>query len=169
MTESPARAAALAGLAVALGLFILGILSPMMVVHPGFGDHTALVTYLFSDLTAPRPISLWGGLFALWRQDATGLALLLGAFSLGLPGLKFVVCSLAALGRRRRGLIAVVHTLGFLSMAEVVFVAVFALTLKSLPGGTHLETGAGLWIYAFSVLLLSAVTALLHREGAVGV
>lgn len=161
------RTAALGALAVALGLFVLGILSPMMIVHPGFGSHTALVDYLFEDLTAPRPISLWGGLGALWTQGAIGLALLLGLFSIGLPGLKFIVCLQATLGRHQRGLIAVVHTVGFLSMAEVVFVAVFALTLKALPGGTQLETAGGLWIYALSVVLLSAVTALLHREVAV--
>ena len=159
------RTVALAGLAVALGLFALGILSPMMIVHPGFGGHTALVDYLFDDLTAPRAISLWGGLGALWTQGAIGLALLLGLFSLGLPGLKFVVCLHASLGRHQRWLMAVVHTVGFLSMAEVVFVAVFALTLKALPGGTRLETAGGLWIYALSVLLLSAVTAMLHRQG----
>jgi hypothetical protein len=151
-------------LAVALGLYVLGIVKPMMIIHPGFGEHTSLIGYLNPEMTTPRVITLWQGLEDLWRQGAAGLACLLGVFSLGLPGLKFSVCFLSLVGRHSKPLVRFVHVFGFMSMAEVVFVSVFALTLKSLPGGTYVEQGSGLWLFFVSVLLLSAVTAGLHHE-----
>ena len=164
MSASRGDGAFTLALALALGLFILGILQPMMIIHPGFGDHSNLVAYLYPELSAPRVVTLWGGLQDLWQQGSVGLACLLGLFSLVLPGVKFTACLLAISGRHVRLLVRFVHAFGYMSMAEVVFVSVLALTLKSLPGGTHVERGVGLWIFFASVLLLSAITAWLHRR-----
>ena len=149
-------------LILALGLFIAGVLLPMMVIHPGFGDHTDLVGLLFPEMTSPRSVSLLGGVIDLIDEGAWVLAALLGTFSLGLPGLKFMVCAQALDGRQRESHLAFIHTFGFMSMAEVVFVSVIAVTLKHLPGGTMVERGIGLWCYLVSVLLLSALTARLY-------
>ena len=159
----------LATLLTSLGLFIAGVLLPMMIIHPGFGDHTDLVAYLYPEMTAPRSVALLEGVMDLIDEGAWLLAGLLGVFSLGLPGLKFFVCGQALDGRRRPAHLAFIHTVGFMSMAEVVFVSVLAVTLKHLPGGTHVGRGPGLWCYLASVLLLSALTTRLygaHRAAA---
>jgi uncharacterized paraquat-inducible protein A len=152
----------IATLLTSLGLFIAGVLLPMMIIHPGFGDHTDLVTYLYPEMTAPRSVALLEGVLDLISEGAWLLAGLLGLFSLGLPGLKFFICGQALDGRRRPSHLAFIHVVGFMSMAEVVFVAVLAVTLKHLPGGTHVGRGPGLWCYLGSVLLLSALTARLY-------
>ncbi len=152
-----------------LGLFCAGILAPMMIIHPGFGDHTDLVGYLFPELVAPRSVNLLGGVLDLVEQGAWLLAGLLGLFSLGLPCAKFFVCAQALDGRQKPAHLKFIHTFGFLSMAEVVFVSVLAVTLKHLPGGTHVERGWGLWCYLISVVLLSVVTVRLYGEHARGV
>ena len=164
MADPPLRSTALltAGLAIGLGLYALSLSAPLMVVHPGFGAHTELINHLFPDLGASRAITLWGGLVDLWVSGAIDLALLLGVFSVLFPCLKFAVCTLTLMGAPRRLFLRFFHTFGILSMGEVVFVAVFALTLKSLPGGTSVEAGWGLGIFCVSVVILSVVTAALH-------
>ena len=156
------KALEISALLTSLGLFIAGVLLPMMIIHPGFGDHTDLVGYLYPEMTAPRSVALLEGVLDLVDDGAWLLAGLLGLFSLGLPGLKFIVCGQALDGYRRPSHLAFIHTVGFMSMAEVVFVSVLAVTLKHLPGGTHVERGVGLWCYLASVLLLSALTAHLY-------
>lgn len=150
----------------ALALFGAGVLWPMMIIHPAFGDHTDLVGILFPEMVEPRAVTLLGGIFDLINEGAWVLAGLLGLFSLGLPALKFFVCAQAIDGRERPAHLAFVHTVGFMSMAEVVFVSVLAVTLKHLPGGTHVERGIGLWCYLASVLLLSLVTLRLYGHHA---
>lgn len=151
-------------LLLSLALFVAGLLLPMMIIHPGYGDHTDLVSVFMPELTEARPVSLLQGLSNLVDEGAWLLTLILGAFSLGLPGLKFFICAQAIDQRRRPSHLAFIHAVGFMSMAEVVFVSVLALTLKELPGGTEVERGDGLWCYLISVLLLSTLTALLYRD-----
>jgi len=156
-------------LIVSLGLFVAGVLLPMMIIHPGYGDHSDLVAFFLPDLSAARPVSLLEGIIDLASEGAWALALILGLFSLVLPAMKFFICAQELDGKTRKAYLAFIHSVGFMSMAEVVFVSVLALTLKELPGGTEVTHGRGLWCYLLSVLLLSGLTAHLYmseRKGA---
>ncbi len=151
-----------ATLVISLGLFVAGVLLPMMIIHPGFGDHTDMVAFFMPELTTARPVALLEGIVDLIEDGAWLLAAVLAIFSLVLPAMKFFICAQEIDGRRRRAYLAFIHTVGFMSMAEVVFVSVLAVTLKHLPGGTAVERGPGLWCYLISVLLLSGLTARLY-------
>ena len=58
-------------------------------------------------------------------------------------------------GERPGAFLWFVHSFGLLSVTEALVIALFALTLKELPGGTDVQIG-----YAFWVFMLSAVWSL---------
>jgi paraquat-inducible protein A len=111
-------------------------------------------------------ISVISGLAVLWRE-APVLAVLVALFALVAPVAKGVLLAVVQFGGPRR-LLAPVHLLGRLAMADVFLIALYIVAAKGVGVG-RLETAWGLWLFTGCVLgslLVAQLTELvLKRRG----
>ena len=133
-----------------LVLLIVGMLAPALVIQPAFDQYTELVGALWPDATAPRVLTVAGGIDALFRHGSVALGCLLVVFSWFFPLVKLLtavhVCWTLAPGEEPGLWARSLHFIGGLSLTEVVVLGLFALTLKQFPGGTEVDLGWGFWV-----------------------
>lgn len=105
-------------------------------------------------------ISVISGLQALWDTDVF-LALLVTVLAIFSPMLKVIGVALIQFGLMRRRVLPALNLLGKLAMADVFLIALYIVVLKGV-GLTRIETGWGLYLFTFCVLVslfVSHVTA----------
>lgn len=137
----------------ALGLFLLGVLSPIMTIEQ---------FYLFED-----QFSVLTALNLLFDDGQAGLALLIGCFSLLLPLLKLLVLARAIREYAESGqvtgtLLHWIHRYGRWSMLDVFVIAVLIVGFK-LSAFASIQLHLGLWAFAGGLLLMLVLTSVLQR------
>lgn len=144
--------------------FALGLTWPMFTVRPSAGEWTALVQVFPGNMMRPQTVSLFDGLWVLWREGEVFLAVLLALLSLILPVLKLCVIWLNALSIDwfDARILRFFRTISKYAMAEVFVLALLVVVLKSLPGDSHVTLHAGAWAYTGSVILSIAAGVIAH-------
>lgn len=107
-------------------------------------------------------ISVVTGLQALWEADPV-LALLVSFLALFAPYLKTIGLALVHFGLLRGRLLAVLHVLGRLAMADVFLIALYITVFKGIGLG-RLETAWGLYLFTFCILASLAITYMTERK-----
>lgn len=128
--------------------FALGISQPLLSIDR---------LWLFTD----RP-SLVDIVIGLWGGSEHALAILVGTFSLALPGLKLLLLSLAAADAGGAEPPGWITALAGWSMLDVLIVAVVIVMAKTRTLADA-STLPGLWAFIVSVLLTVAAAALLKK------
>ncbi|MBA6290762.1 paraquat-inducible protein A [Colwellia sp. MB3u-70] len=124
---------------IAIALFIPGILLPMFSLNMAMTANVsgAKVTNTIID----KNLSLLQTIQELWQDDRLLVALLIFAFSISIPVLKFILLSIAYANKNSRLEITVykfISKIGKWSMADVFVVAIFLAVLST----NHAETAA---------------------------
>lgn len=102
----------------------------------------------FFDLDS---ISVMTGLQALWEKDVA-LALLVTILALVAPYVKTLGLALVQFGLASRRIMPALTMLGRLAMADVFLVAIYIVVARGVGLG-RLETGWGLYLFTFCILL----------------
>lgn len=135
----------------------LGLVGPCMTLVPKFGKYDALVRLLETSYSQPRTYSVLGGIMQLFRDQNTGIAIVLLAFSVIFPVFKLLVMAythVAIFERAGKSFwMRLAHNGGKWSMLDVFVIAILVVAVKGLPGGSTIVLGWGLWCFASSVLL----------------
>jgi hypothetical protein len=135
--------------------FGVALAAPIFSIEPGAGELTPWLRALKPEAMAQISQSLWGGIEILWKEGDLALAFLLGLFCLVLPFFKFVVMwsgvLRAGMESSRWGK-AVAATAKY-SMVEILILAILALVVKGLPGGSSMNFEPAAWFFAASILL----------------
>ena len=128
--------------------FALGVTEPLISIER---------LWLFTD--RPSLVDIVAG---LWSGGEIALAVVVGAFSLVLPGVKLLLLSLAVANVEDTGPPAWIRALAGWSMLDVLVAAVVVFMAKT---GTLADaaTLAGLWFFVVSVLLTATGAAFLER------
>ncbi len=146
---------------------VVALLAPVMIIHPGFGVYTEWVTLINADLSAPQPISIATSILEVIRVDVF-LGLLLAVASWFFPLAKTLIAwvGLEAVnqGKRPNGLLRWTKEVGLFSMTELLILAIFALTLKELPGGTNVEFGWAVVPFLISFFLTLGATRWVSKK-----
>jgi paraquat-inducible protein A len=145
-----------------LALPVLFIAAPVLFA---FGIMLPLVRfeklYFFEDNPA-----LTGIISSLWTSGDHALAVLVALFSIVFPFVKMVAIAAEALspaGANKRWFARLVPFLSKWSMMDVMLVAVVIAAAKT-SGLANAFTEAGLWCYAGSALIMSAVQWMVGRK-----
>ena len=101
-------------------------------------------------------ISIITGIGDLWGKDVF-LALIVSFFALIAPMLKVMGTALIQFGMVTKMALPLLSILGKLAMADVFLVAIYIVVTKGVGVG-RLETGWGLYLFTFCVLLSYAIT-----------
>ncbi len=113
----------------------------------------------FFDLETLSVISSLG---SLWESDIF-LAILVAFFALIAPMLKTALLAAMHFGLLGSNMLPALGILGKLAMADVFLIAVYIVLAKGVGVGT-VETGWGLYLFTFCVLLSMLLTALTKRQ-----
>ena len=108
-------------------------------------------------------ISVISGLQSLWRSDVF-LALAVTFFALFVPYLKTVGLALVHFRIARRRLLAALHLLGKLAMADIFLIALYIVLAKGVGVGS-VETAWGLYLFTGCILASLAIGFLTERRG----
>jgi uncharacterized paraquat-inducible protein A len=124
---------------IAIALFIPGILLPMFSLNMAMTANVsgAKITNTIID----KNLSLLQTIQELWQDDRLLVALLIFAFSISIPVLKFILLSIAYANKNSRLEITVykfISQIGKWSMADVFVVAIFLAVLST----NHADTEA---------------------------
>jgi len=113
----------------------------------------------FFDLESLSVVSSLG---SLWESDIF-LASLVAFFALIAPMLKITLLAFIHLGLLGSNVLPALGILGKLAMADVFLIALYIILAKGVGVGT-VETGWGLYLFTFCVLLSLTVTELTKRQ-----
>jgi len=135
-------------LLLATGLFIAGLILPMLTITKLLMFH-----HSFSVLT---------GVYELWQNGHFLLFMLVAGFSIVAPFLKIAVLFRLILHRGPHSpsfdrLLHLMHEYGRWAMLDVMVVAVLIMTVK-LGAIASIEVHSGLFVFGLSVLLIMFVT-----------
>ncbi len=108
-------------------------------------------------------ISVISGLQSLWKTDVF-LALTVTAFALFAPYLKTVGLALVHFRLARRRLLAPLHILGKLAMADIFLIALYIVLAKGVGVGS-VETAWGLYLFTACILASLAIGFLSEKRG----
>ena len=101
-------------------------------------------------------ISILTGIGDLWGKDVF-LAVIVTFFALAAPFLKVMGTALIQFGMVNKKALPLLSVLGKLAMADIFLVAIYIVVAKGVGVG-RLETGWGLYLFTFCVLLSYAIT-----------
>ena len=118
-----------------------------------------LVKLWFFDLTELSVVSSLG---SLWETDIF-LALLVAFFALIAPMLKTGLLAAIQFGLLGTNMLPALAILGKLAMADVFLIALYIVLAKGVGVGT-VETGWGLYLFTFCVLLSMLLTEITKRQ-----
>jgi paraquat-inducible protein A len=139
----------------ALALFIVGILSPCVIINE-FGN--------------VRQLSLIDGIRVLWATGHTFLAIVIFVFTILFPPVKLALTAAVAspalpLGHRnRRRLRKLVELLGRWSLLDVLVIAILIVVIK-VRGFVSVEATWGTYAFTFSIALSMLATHFLKAGG----
>ncbi|MCF6273767.1 MAG: paraquat-inducible protein A [Rhodobacteraceae bacterium] len=118
-----------------------------------------LVKLWFFDL---EELSVISSLGTLWDTDIF-LAALVGFFAMVAPMLKITLLAAIHFGLLGSNILPVLGILGKLAMADVFLIALYIVLAKGVGVGT-VETGWGLYLFTFCVLLSMLITEITKRQ-----
>lgn len=101
-------------------------------------------------------ISVMSGIASLWGTDPF-LALLVALFALIAPMAKIILMTLILMGRLSEGWRRPLGMLGKLAMADIFLIALY-ITLAKGMGIGRVETGWGLYLFTFCVIVSFALS-----------
>jgi len=107
-------------------------------------------------------VSVVSGLQALWETDII-LALLVTAFALFAPYLKTIGLALVHFRLASPRILAALHVLGKLAMADVFLIALYIVVVKGV-GLARVETAWGLYFFTGCILASIAIGFLTERR-----
>ncbi|GFE63997.1 paraquat-inducible protein A [Litoreibacter roseus] len=107
-------------------------------------------------------ISVLTGLQALWAKDIF-LAVVVTLFALVAPYLKTVGLALVQFGLASPKLLPTISVMGKLAMADIFLIALYIVLAKGVGIG-RLETGWGLYLFTFCVLLSLFLSQMEKRQ-----
>ena len=107
-------------------------------------------------------VSVVSGLQALWETDII-LALLVTAFALFAPYLKTIGLALIHFRLASPRILAALHVLGKLAMADVFLIALYIVVVKGV-GLARVETAWGLYFFTGCILASIAIGFLTERR-----
>ena len=118
-----------------------------------------LVKLWFFDL---HELSVVSSLGSLWETDIF-LAMLVAFFALIAPMLKTGLLAAMHFGLLGSNMLPTLAILGKLAMADVFLIALYIVLAKGVGVGT-VETGWGIYLFTFCVLLSMLITELTKRQ-----
>jgi len=136
--------------------FSLFILFPIAWFAPM--AHAGIKMWFF-DL---EELSVISSLGSLWESDIF-LAILVAFFALVAPTLKVTLLAAIHLGWLGGNMLGALSILGKLAMADVFLIALYIVIAKGVGVGT-VETGWGLYLFTFCVLLSLLITEITKRQ-----
>lgn len=113
----------------------------------------------FFDLTELSVVSSLG---SLWETDAF-LAVLVAFFAIFAPISKTILLALIQWGVFGGNMLGALAILGKLAMADVFLIAIYIVMAKGVGVGT-VETGWGLYLFTFCVMLSMLITEISKRR-----
>jgi uncharacterized paraquat-inducible protein A len=138
------------------------LFAPLFSVYPSAGKWTELVAVLDKAVLESKTYTLPSGIAELWRGGEYFLAILIGCLSLVLPVAKLCVqwWEAAALGKPPASVMRLFRASAAYAMVEVFLVALVVIVTKGMPGGSHIQLHAGMWLFTASVVLSLVVSRL---------
>ena len=149
-------------------LFGIGIVAPSLIIFPGAGKFGFFLSIFSPEFSAPRQVSIAGGIATLLSEGEYIIGLVILIFSILFPIGK--LCILWAIAQTKHsqisqtGLAKLIDRLGKFSMLDVFVLALLVIALKRLPGGSRIELGIGVYLFGASVLLSMLVPIWLKGE-----
>jgi len=142
-------------------LLAVGLCAPSMTVTPRMAPVEGLARWL-GLVEEPKTYSILTGTWRLLTGGNAGIGALLLLFSVLFPVAKLVVLRACladvARGRPPDPLFRATERMSKFSMADVLVVAILAVTSKSYPGGTTVDVRWGLYAFAAAALLSVTVS-----------
>jgi uncharacterized paraquat-inducible protein A len=109
-----------------------------------------------------KEVSVISGLQALWASDVI-LALIVTAFAIFAPYLKTIGLALVHFRLASPRILAALHILGKLAMADVFLIALYIVIVKGV-GMARIETAWGLYIFTACIIASLAISVLTERK-----
>ena len=146
--------------------FGVALSAPIFSVLPGAGELTPWLRAIKPEAMAEISQSLLSGISILWSEGDLILSILLAFFCVALPTLKFAFLwsSVLRAGMESSALGRMVAASSKYSMVEILILAILALVIKGLPGGSTLRFEPAAWFFVASVILSFLAAELLKRE-----
>lgn len=148
--------------ALATVLYGIGIFAPAMVVVPKFGELTHVVSLFKPAFNKEQTFSIFDSICSLLRQGEYFIGGLILIFSVCFPLWKLGVLwdGIVSL---RRGIeptseLRMIERLGKFSLLDVYVMALLAIAVKGLPGGSEIHLQWGLIVFCLSVFLSMKIT-----------
>jgi len=149
--------------------FGLGVFGPAMTIVPRFGEFTHLMNFVKPGFSSPAKVSVLDGLRVMYEHGEYAVGILILVFSVLFPiwklGALWDGVLRASNGDCPSGSLRFIEKLGKFSMLDVYVMALVAIAVKGLPGGSAVELNWALAPFSLSVLLAMYVTK--ELEGAV--
>lgn len=151
----PGRILSIVLLSVSCLAFGVALAAPIFSIVPGAGELTPWLRALKPEAMAQISQSLWGGIEILWKEGDLALAVLLGLFCLVLPFFKFMIMwsGILRAGMESSRWGKVITASAKYSMVEILILAILALVVKGLPGGSSMKFEPAAWFFVASILL----------------
>ncbi|MBL4807336.1 MAG: paraquat-inducible protein A [Rhodobacteraceae bacterium] len=109
-----------------------------------------------------KELSVISSIGSLWESDVF-LAFLVGFFALFTPMLKTIMLAMIHQGWLGGNMLAALGVLGKLAMADVFLIALYIVSAKGVGVG-RIETGWGLYLFTFCVLLSLLITEITKKR-----
>ena len=149
----------------------IGLVAPTMTIHPKAGDITWLLEIIDPQSMEIVTYSIVGIIFELVVMRDWFLVVVLSVFSVIFPVGKLCVfwfySSIDQAEPKALLIFNLANILGKFSMAEVFILSLFIISLKTLPGGTHVQLEFGCGIYFLSVITSILVPIFIKKGSSV--
>jgi len=142
-------------LAISCLAFGIALLLPLFSIQPAAGRWTGIARLLASEDFRSQSFTLVGGIRVLWSGGEVFLALIIGALSLVLPVLKFLILwwEILEIQSLPDWLVRAFRVAARYAMVEVFLVALLVILLKGMPGGSQISLHTGMYAFSASVIL----------------
>ncbi len=148
-------------------LFGIGLFAPSLTIEPRFGGMTSFVKLFEPSYGQPVHISVVSGIVKLYQHGDILLSIILAAFSIFVPLWKLGVLAAAAWRSYNNSHFEadfrLIEILGKLSLIDVFVLALLAVSIKALPGGSEVEIRWGLYVYSLAGFLLYLLPAQIKK------
>jgi paraquat-inducible protein A len=143
--------------------FGAALAGPIFSVVPGAGELTPWLRAFKPDSMTPISQSLTAGVMTLWTDGDFVLAILLGLFCIVLPFFKFGVIwsSLLRAGMESTLIGRLIAGSSKYSMVEIFILAILAVVVKGLPGGSTMNLEPAAYYFIISVIFSLAAAFLI--------
>lgn len=148
----------------------LGLVAPVMTIHPAFGEYNWLIKAFVPEKLDPTTYSIIGSIEEMFAGEGTDLfvGIILLFFSVIFPITKLSVYWVALdnleQGKPAGQTFDFFCNLGKLSMLDIFVLAVLVVAIKGLPGGSSVVIEWGAAAFSASILITLYISPLLKNN-----